>query len=429
MTSAAPSRDTPMPHAHRWALFGAVVVLRGLWAGSFGPSDGELLAWASLDFAAPLPAPFGIVALIAPGVSLLGDSPIGLRGLFALVSALPVLLVGRHPAAVWLAATLPILTVPGSLATGAAPLAALWLGTLRLAHRRPGWAGLLAGVGTAVHPVGGLIALPVVLSTPRRAVFAGAALVGAAPFLPGSVWCTTLPTTGELSPAGLAVAALGLGGPLLLPGVLPRLRASGRARTAAWTSVLGVAAIVAWSAPAPLLAAPLAVGILAVAPTPGEIDDATPLPAPHRVAWPSVGLGAMASLALALLLRFPIAPLPADPRARFVDAGTLAQTIEAWDIPTVYALRPVDIARLRWHGVRATTPPPVHPLDLPDAILLVAPQSADPDLPYHMGWDHERDGPHTVVAHISADTPTGSRPVAAWSVSAWIRAPERTPPP
>jgi hypothetical protein len=138
-----------------------------------------------------------------------------------------------------------------------------------------------------------------------------------------------------------------------------------------------------------------------------------------------VGINAVLGIALALVLRIPVAPFPTDPRARFVDTSDLAGSVQAWGIDTVYAINPTDIARLRWHGVRTTTPPPVHPLDLPDDILLVLPQSADADLPIHLGWDHNRDGPHIIKAVLPTADPTAPRIGAAWSVSAWTRPPER----
>ena len=413
--SAAPASDT-LSTPRLLAVFIGLVIARLLWASSIGPSDGELLAWATRTFASPFPAPLGVVSVVAPGVALFGDHPGALRLGFVLLAAAPVLLVGRRPAAVALAATLPVLTVPGALATPAAPLAALWLGAWRLAPRHPLWSGLLAGFGAAFHPTGVLVAAPAVLRTSGRLKLLATAALGALPFVPGSIWTTALSPTGELSPMGLGVGALVLGGPLLMLGLGAQLFRPGPHRLVALSVCASVGVMVGMGAPAPVLAGPLALAILAVVPESGT---------PHRIAWHAVGTSAILSVALAALLRFPLAPLPTDPRARFVDTATLAQSVEAWDIDTVYALSPADVARLRWHGLKATTPPPVHPLDLPDDIVLVMPQSADPDLPFHMGWDHDRDGPHTVVVSIGTTDPTHDRPAAAWSVSAWTRPTER----
>lgn len=411
-------RDALSPTS-QLALFIGLVVARTLWATSFGPSDGELLVWAARDFSAPFPAPFGLLAVVAPFVALLGDHPGGLRLGFSLLAAAPVLLVGRQKVAVALAASLPILTVPGALATAAAPIAALWLGAWQLAPRHALASGVITGLGAALHPVGLWVLLPALARARSRAVLVVSAAATALLFVPGSLWDTSLSLTGELSPAGLGVAALVLGGPLMVLGVFARLASAGPARMAAWSSLGGVLLIVAVGAPAPLLAGPLALGIFAVAPTGAN---------PHRVAWHAVGVSAILSVAAAVLLRFPVAPLPTDPRARFVDTETLARAVEAWEIDTVYALAPIDVARLRWHGLPATTPPPVHPLDLPDDIVLVMPQSADPDLPFHMGWDHDREGPHPVVVHIPTIDPTIERPAAAWNVTIWSRPLDRRMP-
>jgi len=399
----------------RFGWFAALVVLRLVWAAGFGPSDGELMAWASQSFAAPFPAPFGLVALTAPATTLFGDAAWALRLPFALLAALPVLLVGRHPAAVALAAGLPVLTVPGALATTAAPTAAAWLGALALAPRAPLVAGLLAGLSSLLHPVAAFIAVPVVLASRDRLHTLLGVGVGGLGIVTGTL-STTSSWQGELSPLGLLPAALLLGGPFLLIGLWPALRRPGPTRLYALTALGGAVAVVVSGAPAPLLAGPLSVAIPALAPEDGPTA---------RVAWPSVGVNAVLGLALALVLRVPVAPLPSDPRARFVDTADLAGSVEAWGFDTVYATSPTDIARLRWHGIQATVPPPVHPLDLPDDILLVLPQSADPDLPLHLGWDHDRDGPHIITAVLPTADPNAPRIGAAWSVSAWTRPPER----
>ncbi len=424
---SAPSPDVPVSYRSRMLLFLALVVARWLWAASFGPSDGELLVWASQDFAGPFPAPFGLVALVAPGVALLGDNPAALRGLFALLSAVPVLLVGRHPAAIALAASLPVLTVPGALATPAAPMAVLWLGAVRAARSMPALAGVLTGLTASLHPTGLLLAIPTLTRTRRKLLLAGTAALVAGPFLPGSFWSTTLSLTGELSPTGLAVAAVVFGGPFLLIGTIARLFDRGQARWMAAGSLFGVIGMVAVGAPAPLLAGPLALSILAVVPDSEAPDGSAgaPLGPAHRVVWPNVGIAAVVAVALAAILRLPVVQLPIEVRARFADTATLAQAVASWDIPTVYALSPADIARLRWHGLRATSPPPIHPLDLPDDIALVMPQSADPDLPFHMGWDHDREGVYPVVVHIDTPDPTVSRPAAAWNLTIWTRPIER----
>ena len=413
-----PAAELPVSLRRRFAWFALLVVLRLVWGAGFGPSDGELLVWASQAFTAPFPAPFGLVALASPATTLLGDHPGALRLPFAVLAALPVLLVGRHPAAVALAAGLPVLTVPGALATTAAPTAVAWLGALALAPRAPLVSGFIAGGSSLLHPIAALVAIPVVIRSedPVRSLL-GVGLGGLG--IVSGILTTTSSWGGELSPLGLLPTALLLGGPFLLLGLWPALRQPGKRRLYALTSLGGVAAIIAVGAPAPLLAGPLSVAIPALAP-----DSDSPA-APARMAWPSVGINAVLGIALGLMLRVPVAPFPSDPRARFVDTSDLAGSVAAWGIPTVYAISPTDIARLRWHGIEATSPPPVHPLDLPDDILLVLPYSADPDLPLHLGWDHDRDGPHVIKAVLPTADPNAPRVGAAWTVSAWSRPADR----
>ena len=261
-----PSPQPLLTLPQRMAVFFGLVCVRLMWAGGIGPSDGELLAWTAGAFSAPFPASFGTMALVAPGVALFGDHPSALRLGFAILAAAPVLLVGPRKLSVALAATLPILTVPGGLVTPAAPLAAIWLGSWQLARHRPLGSGLLAGLGCAFHPVGTWVALPALVRAPNRAPLLIGAVLAALPFLPGSFWSTTLPLQGELSPTGLGLAAMLLAGPLLLPGVVSQLRQPGSPRNAALGCLSGIGLIVVTGAPAPLLAGPLALGILAVSP-------------------------------------------------------------------------------------------------------------------------------------------------------------------
>ncbi|HCH66502.1 MAG: hypothetical protein CL927_00065 [Deltaproteobacteria bacterium] len=423
MTASTPN---PMSWNHRLALFAGLWVARVLWSSGLGPSDGELMVWVGQEFVAPFPAPFGLIALASPGVALLGDHPGALRLLFNGLAAAPILLVGRHPAAVALAATLPILAVPGGLATCAGPMAALWLAAMALAPKRPGLSGLACGATAAFHPIGLLVVLPAMLRARSRIWLLLTAALTALPFVPGSLWSTSQGLTGELSHIGLGVCTVVLGGPFLVMGTLAGLTGSAAQRLEAASVLVAIGAIVASSAPVATLAGPLALAIRIVAPSPPLSQG--PLPAPHRTAWRSVGIAAVTSITLLGIFRFPLVPVEVDPRGRFVDTATLAQTVNAWDLPTVYALSPPDIARLRWHGIRATTPPPVHPLELPHDILLVMPQSADPDLPIHMGWDHDRETVSQVVAYLDGADATDSRPAAAWTVTVWRRPFERRSP-
>lgn len=402
--------DPPVSTARLVALTVAIGVARLVLAHLLGPSDGELVAWASGSLPLPPPVPAGLVMLMAPLTAIFGASTWALRLPFVLLSLVPLWLVGRKPVAVGLAAALPVLTVPGALATAAAPMAAGWLGALAWAPTHPIAAGALSGALAWLHPAGALVALPAAAASPQRVkLLAGAFLVGVLA-VPGLPLSTAGPLTGELSRGGLLVAALGLGGGLVLPAALLAWPRSPYAIAV----VLGTVVIIAVDAPAPLLAGPLACAIVVIAPaTRSE----------HRAAWPAVGISAVVSLAVVASHIASVAPGPLDPRPRYVRAPDLASAVEAWDFPHVYAVVPADIARLRWHGIPATSPPPVHPLDLPDRIVLVLPHTADPDLPHHLGWDHERDGPHTITARVDSPTGTG-RVGAAWTLSAWQR-PER----
>lgn len=410
---SASAVDSHAPASPRWPVFLGLVLLHLVWGGQFGPADGELLAWASLRFTAPYPAPFGVLAPLAPFIAVFGTEAWALRAPFAILAALPVLLVGRSPAAIALAAGLPVLAVPGGLATIAAPTAVIWLSSLRLATRAPVWSGILAGIGASLHPLAAFVALPAAVRSHRPVTILALAAAAAVPFVAGPL-TTEAPLTGELSPTGLAVAVVALGGPMLALATLPVVARRGPGQPYAMAAIMGVVMVVVSGAPAPLLAGPLAAAILALAPEGGSLS---------RAAWPSVGVNAVMSVMIAGSLVFPLSPLPLDPRTRFVDTTVLADTVRSWNIPHVYAVKPSDIARLRWHGVAATTPPPVHPLDLPDQIALVLPQSADPDLPLFLGWDHRRDGPHAIVASLPTTPGSPDKPAAAWSLSIWTRPP------
>lgn len=420
------------------SLLAAWTALRALAPASLELSEDEARLWvwgqhlaAGYTDGPPLPALLGRL-----GELIVGHTEAGLRAPFVLLGGLSAA-VAAVPArdrelTLLLLATAPGLAFSGLWAGPAAPLLAAWTVAI-VASARGAWllAGVAAGLAVQSAAVGMLLLPSLLLSDLRALRGAGpwlaltAALALQAPYLWWNLSHELLGLREGLapliaptpSPAAFGATLLGLGpvGPLLLIwlligwrgdrldrvcwwGAAPALLLS--ALTGAWTEL----AAVAWVGP-----------IIGVARWGGRWA---------RAAWAAGGVAAVICLLGLLHLRWPLGPLPNDPRDRFAGGRTIAESVAAWNIPVVFTAGAGEAALIQYYSGLAAAPLPgvesagqydLWPTQLVEHALYVRPwRGNEPVAADALGYDH---GPaHGVSAWVNLTGGEGARLLRRWQV-------------
>jgi len=384
----------PVSALRAYALVGVallVVLGRLAVAGSTPLVVDELYYWAwsrRLD-AGYFDHPPAVAWLVALG-GWLGRTPLAVRLGPVLISSLALLLLLRHARHRWLflaaVAGAPLYALGGVLATPDLPLLAGWALALAGVARgdRTGWA--VAGLGFGLAGLGKLTGygLPVLvlLAVPREwRRWLGAMALALVCWGPNLAWNARhdwiawrfqldhglgREPPGPIGALEFLGAQAGLLTPVLFLACVLAWRRGYHGdrvdRLCWWTS----APVVAWFAFAATRspaeanwAAPAWLGaclLLARAPVEG-----TRL---LRLAGVGAGMAAAASVLVLVHVHHPLRAIPGDPTGRLGEGRLLAQSVEAWGIPTVYTSRYQEAAIVAFYtGLEAVALPGV---DRPD---------------------------------------------------------------
>ena len=329
-------------------------------------------------------------------------------------------------------ATAPGLTFAGLWAGPSAALLLTWTVAV-VAVGRGAWllAGVAAGLAAQCGAVGLLLMPSLLLSAPRdlrsRGPWLG--LVAAAIIqVPNLVWNAQHDFLGlreglaplispTPSPAAFGASLLGLGpaGPLLLIWLLIGWRGD-RVDRACWWGAAPALLLSALTGAWAELAAVAWVGpIIGVARWGGRWA---------RAGWAAGGVAAVLCLIGLAHLRWPLAPLPDDPRDRHVGGRTIAESVAAWNIPVVFTAGAGEAALIQFYSGLAASPLPgveaagqydLWPVQLVDHALYVRPwRGNEPVAADALGYAH---GPaHGVSAWVNLTNGEGARPLQRWQV-------------
>ena len=420
--------------------------LRLVWAASIGLAADEAYYWTwgqRLAFGY-YDHPPGIAWVIRASTAVLGDTELGVRFGVLLLGTLTGCVIALGSRRPWLSVfafvSMPLVCLGGQLATPDVPLLFGWsLGLLGALVG--GWGWLLAGLGCAIAALSkltGWFLLPILLvgrleSLRTRWPWLAVAVFGLC-VAPHVLWLLEndgISLRFQLDHGfGGGVVGLagglefffgqwGLVGPVLFVPVVLFFVAGwkeGGPTRLLWVASVPVfllflcAAVVSkaeanWAAPAYVSAA-MGLGYLG--------------PKWRRASWIGAGFSAALSALVLIHAVYPLWRLPSDPTLRLIGGQTLAESVEAWGIESVYTERYQEASWIWFYaGIPATTLPGAgrdSQFDVwntypdRDHALYVRPWRSGPTRKLDGWWD-KRAGPNTVVARDALE-----RRASRWQV-------------
>jgi 4-amino-4-deoxy-L-arabinose transferase-like glycosyltransferase len=420
-----------------WHLVGLLVAAHLALTGRFELAEDEAyywvwsehLAWGFFDH------PPAIAAIIAMGTEILGDTEQGVRLVPALLGLVPLGVAGAlahdRILAIAVVGALPLFALGGLIATPDTPLVAAWALALwaRLEER---WIvfGIACGLAMLSKYTGVLLWPCLVLAEPARLRTRGpwiALAVAAAIAMPNVIWNLQHGGVSWLwqirhvakshRPLDFVGAQVGLaGGLLIVPFV--RFWVSGW-RGDAWDRVL-------WASSAPLLVIATVAGGEANWAAPAYVGAAVAIASGERprLAWAGVGVAAAVSLFALVHALHPLFFHPKDPLHRLRGGRVLGESVAAWGISPVYAVRYQEASLVAFYGKVETRTLPdtdrmdqfdLWPADVPAHALFVREDRGNAPLQSDRFFA-ERSAPNLVVAFAPTDDPARDEPIKSWQV-------------
>jgi 4-amino-4-deoxy-L-arabinose transferase-like glycosyltransferase len=368
------------------------------------------------------------------GTSVLGDTEQGVRLVPVLLGIVPLAVAAAlahdRILAIAVLGALPLFALGGLIATPDTPLVAAWARALwaRLEER---WIvfGIACGLAMLSKYTGVLLWPCLVLAEPARLRTRGpwiAFAIAAAIEVPNVIWNLQHEGVSWLwqlrhvakshrvfNFVGAQVALTGL---LIVPFV--RFWATGW-RGDAWNRVL-------WASSAPLVIIAVLVGGEANWAAPAYIGAAIAIASGERprLAWAGVGVaGAVSALALVHALH-PLFFHPKDPLHRLRGGRVLGESVAAWGISPVYAVRYQEASLIAFYGkVETRTLPDTDRMDqfdlwpaaVPARALFVREDRGNAPLQSDRFWP-EHSAPNLVVAFAPTGDPAVDEPIKSWQV-------------
>jgi 4-amino-4-deoxy-L-arabinose transferase-like glycosyltransferase len=420
-----------------WHLVGLLVAFHLALTGRFELAEDEAYYWVwsqRLDWGF-FDHPPAIAALIRLGTEILGDTEQGVRLVPALLGVVPLAVAGAlahdRLLAIAVLGALPLFALGGVIATPDTPLVAAWALALwaRLEER---WVlfGVACGLAMLSKYTGVLLWPCLVLAEPSRLrtrgpwVALAAAAVIAAPNVVWNLQHGGVSWLWQIRHVAKSHRPLDfVGAQVALAGVVPivpfvRFWLTGW-RGDAWDRVL-------WASSAPLVAIATLAGGEANWAAPAYVGAAIAIASGERprLAWSGVGVaGALSALALVHALH-PLFFHPKDPLHRLRGGRVLGESVAAWGVAPVYAVRYQEASLVAFYGKIETRTLPdtdrmdqfdLWPENVPARAMFVREDRGTAPLQSDRFFRNHGE-PNRVVAFAPTGEPTVDEPIKSWQV-------------